>query len=92
MITKAILTVVLAPVNFVLGLVPAVSWPSWLSGSTFTSFPSAIGSKLALVDNWLPIDALMVVFPFVFIAWGLHMSIKGIRLVVSLLTGGGGVT
>lgn len=92
MIVDAILAVLLRPLSWVLSAVPTVSWPSWVGSGpgTIVSNLSTWGTSMGAVSTWFPVATLMEGLQLVFTVALITVGIRAVRLVVSLLTGGGG--
>lgn len=93
MITDLVLTVVLAPLQWVLDAIPAISWPTWFS----TSGPSSVvemargwGDSVGTLNGWFPVAEFFAAAGIVFAAAVAHLAIRAVRMIVSGLTGGGG--
>ncbi len=93
MITDAILTVVLAPVAWLLGIMPEVTLPAWLSsGGAIENTAASIGAQVGAFNNWFPVSELMAAMPIVFALSGALLVFKATQFLVSIFTGGGGST
>jgi hypothetical protein len=97
-ITDAALRVVFTVVAWIISAIPAVTWPAWLatgtaSSASFSTVPGIgywIGVRLGDWGYWVNVDLLLtVVALFVPVAVGLA-AYKGVRALVSLVSGGGG--
>lgn len=95
MVLHVLLTIVSGLVSGVLSLLPSFSWPSWFDGTplhdgTLGSYATTVGSYLHAFEGWINIDAALdVVDAFVAVA-AIVLTIKIVRVVISLVTGGGG--
>lgn len=88
MITQWIGEFFSALVNFVLGLLPTVSPPSWLTdGSGYLATIWGYGAGLGA---WIPWSLVGVVFAAVLVCIGIGFGIKVVRIVASFATIGGG--
>lgn len=88
MITEALMSVVTGLVSVLLGSLPVVPVPGWLSDlSSGVSSIAAAGSGLGV---WLPVPLIVAVITTVFGAWIIGFGIKLARIVASFLTLGGG--
>jgi len=94
-----ILYVLLSPFIVVLGLIPAFELPAILSSGVATSAGGAgnvgqvsylVGSKLTLIGAWVNVPVMVSCMGAVGLAWGFHIAVKVLRLILSLVTGGGG--
>ena len=93
MITDAILSVVLAPVSWLLGLMPEVTLPGWASaGGAIETTAGSIGVQVGAFNNWFPVTELMSAMPIIFALSGALLVFKATQFVVSVFTGGGGST
>lgn len=92
MIVEAILTVVLTPVGWVLAVIPEISWPDWMVAETspILSAFQWLGHGLSFFSGWIDTVALVNVLTFLLGLWAIVNIVKGVRFVVSLVTGGGG--
>ena len=93
MITDAILTLVLAPLRWLLQAIPGVSWPSWFQTSGAESVVAKVGQwgqSLGTINGWFPVDAFLDSMGILFVCAAVHAGIKSIRIVISVFTGGGG--
>lgn len=97
MITDLIVTLLTAPVSWLLSALPTWSPPSWLDGhSGCTVQPSMgcygfnFGQQLAPINKWVPIDTLLTLLPVVALLVAVVVTVRVLRMVVSALTGGGG--
>jgi hypothetical protein len=99
MITDFILKVVFAPFIVVLGLIPAVSLPSMLSSVVASSSGAMsnigqvtffLGEKLGLIGSWVNVPVLVSAMGAVGVAWVFHIAVRVLRLVLSVVSGGGG--
>lgn len=88
MITAAILGLLVFVMVGVLSVIPAIGVPDWLSsgdGAISTVFADA-----GLMSVWFPIQLASAVLLSVVVIWVAGFAVKGARIVISLLTGGGG--
>jgi uncharacterized membrane protein len=88
MITGAILSMLVVILTGVFSILPTVPVPSWVSSgsSSVTSVFQAAG----LMSVWFPITLASTVLLAVLAIYGVGFTIKFGRIVISLLTGGGG--
>lgn len=87
MITLAILSLLVFVMVGVLSIIPSVGVPDWMSTSgPVASVFQAAGSMGA----WFPVALVSTVLLSVCGIWLAAFGIKGARIVISLLTGGGG--
>lgn len=88
MVTDALLDLLRSIVSALLGTLPLVTVPSWLaSGSAAASDIAAMGSGLGV---WIPAGLIMTVTGALLAAWLAGFAVKGVRIVASFLTLGGG--
>lgn len=101
MITEAILRVLALPFTFLLNLIPSFTLPSIFSTVVATSSSGLnsigkvsffMGEKLGLVNHWVDGSTLFLVVPAVGAAWAFSITVRVVRMIVSVLTGGGGAT
>jgi hypothetical protein len=75
--------------NWILGTIPEGSAPpDWLSGGT-----DAVSSLLVLVSSmgaWIPLDLCILMANLVLLSMVVSSSVKFMRILLSLFTGGGG--
>ena len=88
MITQALMSMMTAIVHFLMGLLPVVSVPAWLSSSdnAFSTVFSAAGS----MGVWFPAPLLITVLSALLVLWVTGFGIKIGRMVLSIFTAGGG--
>jgi hypothetical protein len=91
LITDLFLWVLSAPFRWLLDNVPSFTWPSWFTDTVPTK-ASELGAIAGALDNWFPVETLVLVFGLAIIAWGFSLSVQLLRFVVSLFSGGGGAT
>lgn len=88
MITGAILTMLVTVLTGVLSILPTVPVPSWLSGNG-----SAVGTVFqdaGLMSVWFPVQLASTVLLAIAALWLTGLAIRFARIVISLLTFGGG--
>lgn len=97
MITDAVLTVVFAPIAFLLNALPDWTTPQWLQsglesceGTLIRCNMGQVGQKAAYLDRWMPFDHVFIVLQGVLPLLLAVLVIRLVRMVVSALTGGGG--
>lgn len=96
MVVDAILTVLLAPLAWLLGLLPSWTPPDWLVGQAgcnktlLECHAFDVGQYAGAAQGWVPIQEVVVVVQAVFLALGVALAIRLVRMVVSAVTGGGG--
>lgn len=88
MILEAIVSAFVAVITFLIGLIPSWSAPGWLTTAT-TTLADAVG-HIAMLNGWLPVSAIGQVVVFLMAAGALALGIRLTRIVLSLVTGGGG--
>lgn len=89
MVTKWILDVVTDFIAWVLGLFPSVDVPVWMT----TTVPDALATLngyLVAIDAWLPFAHAATALLLVLAALTAAVALKGVRIVASFLTAGGG--
>jgi hypothetical protein len=92
MLIDLIVAAVLAPVAWLLELLPSVTLPGWLTGGGMEDRAAAIGVQVGAFNNWFPVTELMAVVPVLFALAGAVLVFKATQFVVSMFTGGGGST
>lgn len=90
MITDAIFTALCTSVAFVIDLFPTLTLPTWVTSLT-TFIGDAIGG-LNTFAWWIPLGAIGNAAALLLAATAIAWTIRGVRLAVSHLTGGGGAT
>lgn len=93
MITEAIMKVLGGIASFVAGLMPSMSFPTYLTGSGPGTLNAQLQSTIAGIwslDAWVPVSSLFAVGALVMGASAIALSIKLVRIVASFLTFGGG--
>jgi hypothetical protein len=98
-ITEFIITVLTAPFELVLNLIPAFEFPSVFSSAVAVSSAGMntvgkvcffIGEKIGLLGSWIDGAMLITVAPIVGVTWAFYLAVKGLRMVLSVVSGGGG--
>ncbi len=90
MITDLILAVLTAPVVWLLDNVPSFSWPTWMTGSDLATKAGSVAGNVQALDNWIPVGDLALAATLVLAVWAFSLVVQGLRMVVSLFSGGGG--
>jgi hypothetical protein len=72
----------------VLGLLPSWSAPSFLT--SLSSGLASIAGYTASTSAWIPWQAVAIAVPILVAAASAALLVKGVRMVLSLFTGGGG--
>jgi hypothetical protein len=90
MIVNAILNLVGSLINGLFDIMPHLAVPSWISG--ISSNLATVTGALSGTSNWLPWDVLALGVALTLSGVGVGVAIKGIRIVASFLTAGGGST
>lgn len=94
MITDAIISILLSPFTFVLSAIPTVTWPGWMSlaggPGTLLGAVQGFAPSLHSFDSWFPTDSFMTAGELVLIGNVGAAAIRGVRVLVSMFTGGGG--
>lgn len=91
MIIDAVLEVLFGSVAFVLLLFPESVVPAFAAeGGALDNGMQAIAGYLEPVSAWVPFDALAVVIPAVSTCLLFSLTVRGIRVAMSFVSGGGG--
>ena len=88
MITEAIWDVLASICAFFIGLLPSWEAPDWLAG-LIVSVQQAMGQVSAL-GAWIAFPAISQALVFILACWTIALAIRGVRIVQSSFTGGGG--
>jgi hypothetical protein len=87
-ITEFIIQAALAPVVFLLNLMPTFTLPSWLTNSTqLENLAGTLGGYLAQGDYWLPIHETVAVMPLLAAAVVAYYVWAGVRFAIRLVRG-----
>lgn len=89
MVTEALLSFLLAIPEVVLGWLPDVQAPAWLT-TTLPAAVQSIVSGLHSLDALLPVEVVAACLAALLAACTAAVAIKLSRMVLSLATGGGG--
>lgn len=88
MVTKAVWDAICTFLGFLVGLIPDVALPTWVDDvSTYMT------QGMAFVDgmyNWIPVGALGNASIFLMTVSGLVLTVRVVRIAISMFTGGGG--
>jgi len=95
MIVDFIWSAIVAGLGAVMGLFPHFTFPTWLAscpggGQYLGCYLQDFGHGMAQLNGWLPVDAAANLLPVVFAAVVINWTIRLVRMVISLLSGGGG--
>lgn len=88
MITEAVLKFLGGLFSFVGSLMPTLTLPTWLTSAT-----STIGQAftyVGLFGNWFPMGAIGRSVTFILACSAIALTIRFVRMGLSVLTGGGG--
>jgi hypothetical protein len=88
MITNAVMSALASVVAAILGALPAVPVPSWLSGAS-----DSFGKVFAFADSmsvWFPVPLALTVLAALMTIKLTAFGIKVLRIGISHVTGGGG--
>jgi hypothetical protein len=88
MIVNAFLSVLGGVIAGVLGLMPHLAVPSWISG--VGSSLSTVTGALSGSSAWVPWDILELGLAVTFAGIGISVAVRGIRIAASFATLGGG--
>jgi len=89
MVTALILGWIIAALAGIIGALPHPELPSWLSDGIPTWFLDGL-SWAVQMDHWIPVQAIGLGIAFLLICSGLAIVIRIARIVISLVTFGGG--
>ena len=90
MIVEWVVGVVLDLLAWVLGLIPTFTVPPEMSPASMVSGVSFFASGLGQVEPYVNVSVLLVCAVAVLGALAVALAAKGLRMVLSLATGGGG--
>jgi hypothetical protein len=90
MISTAVLSWFMDLVSWAVGLFPTFSLPSSLEPSGMLSLVQPLAVALGAADPYLDAAVLVVASVAVLAAFVVAFGIKGVRIILSLGTGGGG--
>jgi hypothetical protein len=70
-ITDLLLQPIVTIVTFISGLLPSVTFPSWLEGGSLlpSSVANDIGGLLGSVNTYLPVSEMLTALVFMFSLW-----------------------
>lgn len=88
MITSAIMRVLLGFMTFVLGLLPSFTPPAWMAD--LAGYVSSGLGAFSSLSYWIPVGAVGTVVALVVVVQGIALALKLARMVLSVVTGGGG--
>lgn len=91
--TEAILNVLFLPFTWVFSAIPTVSWPAWfaVSGSgTVGGVADEWGDHVGMLGSLFPVTAFFDALGIVALVGAASLAIRVVRVLVSMLTGGGG--
>ena len=88
MIVDKILDILASVVIFIIDLFPTWTFPTWWT-SAITGW-SSIVAGISDLAHWMPLDAIFQVAGAVFIVSIFSFSVRILRIVLSLFSGGGG--
>lgn len=98
MLITTLITMIFTILGWVFSLFPGFDIPSWLTadpsvnGSIGQEFYN-LGFRLAeYMGSWIDIPRIMNGLTFVTAAVGFAFAVKGVRMIASFFTGGGGST
>jgi hypothetical protein len=87
-ITEAIYGVMTAILAWLVGLLPSWSRPDWMQ--TLIDAASDGVAGVAQLGHWIAFDHISIALAFVIGTWLIALGIRAGRIVLSMLTGGGG--
>jgi uncharacterized membrane protein YvlD (DUF360 family) len=93
MLPDAIIGILRAAIRLVLSVFPTINWPVWFETSGPGSLPDRMkqwGSNLLVIDGWFPITEFFDAMNVFWVAVLAAVAIKVVRIILSLVTGGGG--
>lgn len=102
MIVDAIINVVLYPLGWLLDALPSWTWPDWMDtgvasaggdgSGTLPTMAYWLGERVGWLRGWVHMEMLFSVGGVVLLFAIVVAGVRGVRFVVSLVSGGGGAT
>jgi hypothetical protein len=92
-ITNLLVTVLLTVPTWLLSLIPSVPLPGWLTGTGSDSLVGQIGAltaNIGVIDSWVPLSVLFGCMAFLATLVAGTWLVRGLRILASFATGGGG--
>jgi hypothetical protein len=91
-ITQALISLLVTPIAWMIGLLPTFSLPDFLGtgGGSIASGMTGFFGYIGSFTNWLPGYALAPAFAWVATCVAVAIGVKLVRIVASFLTFGGG--
>lgn len=93
MITRLLIDVLVTIPAWLLSVLPTVTFPAYLTGTgpgtLYATIQGAV-SALYSVDYWLPVAQVALCAALVLAALLAGLTVKGVRIIASFLTLGGG--
>lgn len=91
MIVDGLLFAFFAALAGLVSLFPASALPAFMApGGSLHSGIAAVVDYMGPVSAWVPFDAVAVVLPAVLASLAFSLTVRAIRFVMSLVSGGGG--
>ncbi len=93
MLIDVLVGILRAALRLVLSVFPQIDWPDWFETSGPGSLPERMGdwgSNLLVIDGWFPITEFFDAMNVFWVAVLAAVVVRGVRIVLSLVTGGGG--
>jgi len=91
MIPDLIFGTVIDTFALVFRFMPAPGIPTWLGpGGTIVTSAAALGGEASVLGVWLPFGAIADVVTAILVAIPVAVAIRGVRIISSYFTGGGG--
>lgn len=95
MITEALMAVLFLPIRWVLQVVPVVSWPSWFATTGTDSVVARVdswGESIGVIGGWFPVAAFFDAAGLVMVVGAASLVIRLVKVLYSMVLGGGGAT
>ncbi len=91
MVTDRILAAIAGVLRHVVQLLPEAKLPTFLRpDGVILSLARDLGEKIGPLSLWVPFEAMGTVWSACVLALGVGISVRAVRMIMSLLSGGGG--